>query len=345
MILILGQGLAGTLLAWEFERAGVEFAIADSGHMDAASAVAAGIVNPITGQRLVPSWRVETLLPAARTAYRTIEAELGVRLWQEMRMRRLFANDRERAVFADKSARGNLGPYVVEADEAGFWIRDAARVDFRALLAASRARWERQGRLVDVYRSGMGVPPMVLRNTGGTPVPHNPFAGARSYDLVIDCSGAAIGQSQAFGFVPWEFSKGEILEIAVQGLVPDVVLNRRQWIVPIDPATAWVGATHEPGVRDVQPTARARGLLENAARGLLGDRPFTVTQQRAGVRVNLPDKRPVAGRHPENPRLGLINGLTAKGALWAPLLARQWLNHLTEGVPFDAEVEVRRFAM
>ena len=74
-------------------------------------------------------------------------------------------------------------------------------------------------------------------------------------------------------------------------------------------------------------------------------RPFSVTGHSAGVRVNLPDKRPIAGRHPDNPRLGIINGLGAKGALLAPMLARQWVNHLTEGVPFDAEVDVRRFAV
>ena len=65
--------------------------------------------------------------------------------------------------------------------------------------------------------------------------------------------------------------------------------------------------------------------------------------QMAGVRVNLPDKHPVVGRHPAMTRLGLLNGLGSKGALHAPALARQWVNHLTEGVPFDAEVDVARF--
>src|SRR5436190_10597768 len=116
MILILGQGLAGTLLGWEFERGGIDFAITDLGHGIAASAVAAGIVNPITGQRLVKSWRIETLLPAARKTYREIETELGVRLWHEMRIRRLFANDRERAVFVEKNARGDLEPFAADAD-------------------------------------------------------------------------------------------------------------------------------------------------------------------------------------------------------------------------------------
>jgi hypothetical protein len=41
--------------------------------------------------------------------------------------------------------------------------------------------------------------------------------------------------------------------------------------------------------------------------------------------------------------LGLLNGLGAKGALLAPILARQWINHLTEGVPFDPAIDVARF--
>lgn len=327
MILIVGQGIAGTMLGWEFERAGIEFAIADTGHAGAASRVAAGIINPITGQRLVQSWRVETLLPAARTRYRAIEAELGVPVWREMRVRRLFANERERAVFAEKKARGELAPFAGEADEAGFWIEGAARVDFPALLAASRERWERQGRWVREGREG---------REGGE-------VAAERCDLTIDCTGVAMARGRAFGFVPWEFSKGEMLEIAVEGLAADVILNRRQWVVPIDATTAWVGATHEPGVVEAQPTENARTLLEGAARELLGGRAFAVTRQRAGVRVNLPDKRPVAGRHPEHARLGLINGLAAKGALWAPMLARQWVNHLTEGVTFEPEVTVGRF--
>jgi len=69
---------------------------------------------------------------------------------------------------------------------------------------------------------------------------------------------------------------------------------------------------------------------------------FVVTEQQAGVRVYLGDKRPVAGRHPGDSGLGLLSGLGAKGTLFAPGLARQWVNHLREGVPFDAEVDVAR---
>lgn len=324
-ILILGQGLAGTLLAWELERAGISFDIADPGPTTAAATwAAAGIVNPITGRRLVKSWRIETLLPAARETYRELETALGVPLWRAMRVRRFFADERERSVFAIKTASGELAPFVENSDDDGFWIRDAAQVDLRGLIDASRSRWRACDRIVDTGEA---------------------HAREGRYDLVVHCTGAAIVRCREFRFVPWESSKGEILEIEADGLAADVVLNRRKWILPVDERIAWVGATHEPGIADPSPTAEARASLEASARALLGERTFAVIGHRAGVRINLPDKRPAAGRHPEFPQRGVISGLGAKGVLWAPFLARQWVEHLTSGARFDPEVDVARFAI
>jgi glycine oxidase len=325
-ILIVGQGWAGTLLAWEFERAGISFTIVDQGNAQAASRAAAGILNPITGRRLVKTWRAETLFPAARAVYRELEAALGVSLWKEMRVRRLFADDRERRVAREKFGGGEWGDFVRCApDDEGLWVEGAARLDVAALLDAARARWMAMNRCESRRVTDLA------RATAG-------------HHLVIDCRGVATAREGDFTFVPWEFSKGQILSIATDGLDPDVILNRGQWVLPVGRREAWTGATHEPGVTDAEPTMAGRDQLEQRARKILGEQTFVVTGQSSGVRVNLPDKRPVAGRHPDRLDIGLVNGLGAKGALWAPMLARQWTNHLTEGVPFDREVDVGRFS-
>jgi glycine/D-amino acid oxidase-like deaminating enzyme len=323
-VLILGQGLAGTLLAWDFERAGIAFAIIDQGHATAATSVAAAMINPLTGRRLVKSWRVESLLPAARAVYQELEVALGVPLWREMTVRRYFADDRERETAHRKANRGDLAPFAAAADEDGIRIRGAAWVNVGALLAAARERWRAAGRLRAATTDLAGE--------------------AGRHGLVIDCTGQRAADGGHFGFVPWQFSKGEVLQLRIDGLASDVALNRRQWIVPVGPGQAWVGATHEPAVRNSAPTPAARALLQQSAREILGaGRTFNVIGHRAGVRVTLPDKRPVAGRHPVHQQLGLINGLGSKGALWAPMLARQWTNHLTAGAAFDPEIESGRF--
>jgi glycine/D-amino acid oxidase-like deaminating enzyme len=323
-VLILGQGLAGTLLGWALERAGIPFAIVDSGHARAATSAAAGIINPITGRRLVKSWRVESLLPLARAVYREMEVALEVPLWRDMRVRRWFADERERVTAGEKLRQGEFASLVEAVDDSGFWIREAARVGLNALLGAARRRWLAAGRL---HAAAADIEQQRQR-----------------HELVIDCRGLAGADSSEFAFLPWEFSKGEILELNVEGLEPDVILNRRWWVAPSGSATALAGATHEPGQRDSVPSEGGRARIEAAVRALLGPvRPLAVVGHRAGVRVNVPDKRPVAGRHPKMSRLGLVNGLGAKGVLWAPLLARQWVEHLTQGAPFDPEVDVRRF--
>lgn len=318
-ILIVGQGLAGTMLAWEFERAGIAFSIADLGHAHAASKVAAGIINPITGQRIVKSWRVDTLLPIARESYRALEKELGVPIWRDMRVRRFYLNEGERRVLAEKQARGDLADYASANDGDGFWIEGAAQVDVALLIATARRRWVGAGVLLETKVDCL--------------------AARHEHSLVIDCSGAAGGP---FGFVAWQFSKGESLTIQVAGLAPEVVLNRGHWVLPIGGGLAKVGATHVPARCDRALTADARAVLEASATAMCG-REFSIAAQEAGVRAYVADKKPVAGRHPDDSRLGVCNGLGAKGALFAPGLARQWVNHLNDGVPFDRELDVARF--
>ena len=317
-ILIVGQGIAGTLLAWEFERAGIAFRIADSGHAGAASRVAAGIINPITGQRIVKSWRIDRLLPVARESYRALEKELGIPLWREMRVRRFFLNERERAVLAEKQARGELLEHVGAIDADGFWIEGAAHVDVGAMIAAARVKWVAAGRLREERVDFATV--------------------RRGFGLTIDCTGSGGG---AFDFVRWQYSKGECLTVAIDGLAADVVLNRGHWVLPVESGIAKVGATHCPGRRDLDLTPQARTGLEAGLVAMTGQ-PYVVMNQQAGVRTYLGDKRPVVGRHPLAAWLGIFNGLGAKGALYGPALARQWVHHLREGVPFDPEVDLAR---
>ena len=325
-ILIVGQGLAGSLLAWEFERAGIDFEIVDRGHAEASSRIGAGIINPITGQRLVKSWRIDELLPQATKAYREMEGALGIALLRPMRVRRFFSDDRERRIFAEKQLRGELAPYVSAgtANTDGFWIEGGAQLDSAALIAAMRARLQGAGRLREATAMLGEV--------------------CERHDLVILCTGIFLQQTRVFDFAGLQAAKGETLTVATESdLREDVILNDGHWVLPLGPRVARVGATFQPGVNDREPTTEGRAELEESARRLLRG-GFTVTAHEVGLRMTSPDKHPIVGRSPSDSRLGIFNGLGSKGALLAPGLARQWVNHLTEAVPFEPAVDVKRFA-
>ena len=54
--LIIGQGISGTFLSWFLHKAGEEFLVIDDHKATASSHVAAGLINPVTGRRVVKVW-------------------------------------------------------------------------------------------------------------------------------------------------------------------------------------------------------------------------------------------------------------------------------------------------
>lgn len=313
-VLVAGQGLAGTLLAWALERAGREFVIVDPGHAEAASRVGAGLVNPVTGERWVaaPGWAEKTA--EARAVYRGIEAAWGggARFVSELRIRREWRSAAEAGVVREKVARGSLAPWVTpDGLEAGAaWITGAWRVDLPALIAAGRARWAAQGRLREA-RLGAD-------EAAAWPGP------------VVWCVGAAetrVPELRAVG--------GETLELAVEVMAgggawrEDVVRHDGVWVLPVGAGRAWAGASF---VRDEAERAARRDELRASVRRQLADVVWRETAVLAGRRMTSPDRAPrsgwLPGREGRGWRDGVFNGLGSKGALLAPGLAAEWVGRL-----------------
>ena len=77
-VLIIGQGICGTFLSWYLQKAGISFIIIDESKPDTASKAASGLINPVTGRRMVKTWMIDELLPFVWEAYRKLGDELGI---------------------------------------------------------------------------------------------------------------------------------------------------------------------------------------------------------------------------------------------------------------------------
>lgn len=305
-VLIVGQGLAGTLLAWELERAGRDFLIIDAGHEESASRVGAGLVNPVTGERWVaaPGWAEKSA--GARAVFREIEAAWGVRLVTELRIRREWRDEAEAERVRAKVARGDLSPWMrPEGLEAGAaWIEGAWRVDLPALIAAGRARWASSGK---------------LRGARATEADARAWPGP-----VLWCAGAAETRLPELRPVG-----GETLELAIGpggAWREDVVRHDGVWVLPVGGGRAWAGASF---VRDEAERVARREELRASVRRQLEDLAWRETGILSGRRMTSPDRAARSGWLPgREGREGVLNGLGSKGVLLAPGLAREWAERL-----------------
>src|SRR5690242_12886464 len=75
--IIVGQGICGTFLSWNLLKAGKKIIVIDEPDLYSSTRVASGIINPVTGRRVVATWMIEKLLPFAWHAYTSIGNDIG----------------------------------------------------------------------------------------------------------------------------------------------------------------------------------------------------------------------------------------------------------------------------
>ncbi len=274
-----------------------------------------GVINSAAPVRIVGQGLAGTMLGGARTweIYTHLERELACPLVRELRIRRLFRSEKERTTMQARLDRPEVATWVESADADGLWMRGAFQVDTAALIGAMRRRWVAKGWLVEAE--------VTTRDDKDCPT--------------IWCVGAGV-REHAVGVAAWELSKGELLSGHMMGIDEEVVLNDGQWILPLGAGRVRVGATFIRDDLSLAPSGQGGEELWAAARRL-SKVPLTDVTVDVGLRVNVPRRRPVVGWTDEGKRVGIIAGLAAKGALWAPVLAEQWVADDLDGGQLEIE--------
>lgn len=350
--LIIGQGLAGTLTGHRLEEAGHLVHYADAVDQVAASKVAAGIVNPITGRRFVKSWRIDELIPEAKTLYARLAHLLGLQLWFEQPLIRTLYNRGDLNDWEVRSADPGYAVYMDDKPDAGkipalttpvfayAGVRHAARVNVAGLVQQFREKLMRENRFLSGKIEYTRVPILLGANAGAM----EGLNSEETYDHVICCEGWRARDNPYFNYLPHGGNKGEVLIVKTKAPILDRMFKHRVFIVPLENDTYWIGATSENRFKDDSPTPENRKFLEGRLAEILTGTEYEVIGHQAAVRPTVKDRRMFIGQHPEMPGLWILNGLGTKGASLAPLGSRWLVECILEGKEIPAEVDIRRFS-
>ena len=86
----MGQGLAGSWLAFEMLKRELSILVIDKDIDKTSSKKAAGIYNPITGRKMVKTWRADQLFPTLEEQYKQLEHELEATFLHQIPIYRPF---------------------------------------------------------------------------------------------------------------------------------------------------------------------------------------------------------------------------------------------------------------
>lgn len=338
-VLLIGQGIAGTMLAWALQQRGAQVRILDGSLPGASSLPAAGIINPVTGKRFVKSWRLEEFFPVAQNAYQTLGQVLNVPVWQPHPILRLLNTAEESNNWSARCALPDYSDYLSERPDAGAWqafikpgrsygvIHKAARVHFPNLIGGFRQKALEAG----IFENKVFHYDEILRI-------------APDYDAVVFCEGFRGAENPFFPELLWQLAKGEalLLRLPDAGAITDM-LKKTMTLVPMGDGVFWAGGSYQWHYPDLLPSAAEQDFILRHVREMLAV-PFEIIGHVAGVRPTVKDRRPYIGASTEYSNLFIFNGLGTKGALLAPYWAEHLAEHLLHGAALDAAVDTRRVA-
>ncbi len=343
--LIVGQGIAGSMLAMSLLDKEKTVVVIDDGFKTSSSWVAGGIVNPITGRRLVRTWRFEECWEKMLEEYSHLEKILNQKYFFQKNMVRFLKSKEEREVFNKKLHTGEFEGLIYDHGEGALkningleladpWFRvsKSGFLDQAGLLQGIHHHLERLGSLV---LEKFNEKDLVLEDSS---------VRWKNYEAskIILCQGYIACESKWFKDLPFRNVKGEILTLQAGKHFTDEILNRGKWLLPYGSQMFRAGASYDLNTIDTKITENAREeVLGEIAK--FGDWELEVVLQEAGVRPAVHDFKPVLGLHPWHPQIGIINGLGSKGSLMAPLMAKEMCDFLIDGIELKKELSIDRF--
>lgn len=339
--LIVGQGLAGSLLAWHLLEAGRRVLVVDRDEDDTSSKVAAGLVTPLAGSRFHLPDGLGERLDYARSFYWRLEERSGRPLFHHRRIIRLFRGEDEARLWRDRLADGHprydrfhaplvLEPGRLHAPFGGFEMKEGGWLDVPAFL-----EYTRQVLLERASYAIASLNPDDL-SVGPSGVQWKNVSAAG----VIFCQGWRGAQNRFFDWIPMRPTGGDILDLEIPELAGDPrIVNAGGWLLPLGGSRFRAGATYHHGA-PAPPLEMAREeILAKIA--ILTPALPRVTGHRRALRPTIRRSQVFVGTHPARPCLAYFNGLGSKGTLNGPWHAKILAGHLLHGTPLPAECDVR----
>ncbi len=356
--IIIGQGLAGSILAYMLMKEGAKVQIFDSEQIPSSSKIAAGIYNPVTGRKLVKTWLADKIFPFLENFYPQLEKELNAKFFHPIPIYRPFVNEESQKFFKSDHVPDDFADFAtlefenithqntVNSQLGGVTTKHSGWVDLKVMLEAFRIYFLDKDILQMVSGDHDIQKPQgqyYTKKIDPVSLHCSDLAVENRESTIIYCEGFNAINNPYFNYLPFSPVKGELLDIEIQNIDIQEIINQGAFVIPLGDDTYRLGATYSWHELDFTPTEQGKADLTEKYHKLMKPE-MRILSHRAGIRPATKDRRPFIGIHPEFENLAIFNGLGSKGVSLAPYFAKQFVDFLVNKKELHPEVNINRFA-
>jgi len=342
-VIIVGQGIAGTVLALSYIQKGYSVCVISNNELSNSSRVAAGIWNPIVFKRLTKTWMADELIPFAKQFYLFAEKTLKVPLYTERQILKPFTENQEEQFWLKKSISDNqylenaiYNNYQISSKKTIIsysLVKQAGNINLTSLLNEAKTFIVNKHHYLNTE---FNFNNLIINEDAIT------YQNIQAKQIVF-CEGYLMAKNPYFNWIPLKPAKGETLTIRSKDInLGNVIFNKGFYILPLGEDLYKIGATYEWENLNDNPSEKGKEELISKISASITN-SFEILKHEAGVRPSVIDRRPVVGKHPEYHNVSIFNGFGTKGVIIAPYFADYIIKYLENLNPENSEVSPMRF--
>lgn len=338
--LIIGQGIAGSLLSYELLCAGKSVLVMDNDDAKRSSLVAGAVINPMAGKHWTPSKDAHLFISKVLSTYRNLGRLLNSNILKKTDLYVFHENEEGKDLFSEKQQQfPEYISNIVYKEGPDFYVPfGLGKIEGLWLIDAMQLlqQWKIHLQQKEAYKQ-QTFDLTALQLYEGKVVYGDIEAGK-----IIFCEGAFAAENPFFKTLPFTSNRGEALLIDIPDLSPEHIYHRKLRLVPRSDGLFWCGSNYIWNFDNLLPDELWK---ENAIAELKSwlKIPFTVKDHIVAQRPTTAGQIPLIGIHPKHKAVAIFNGLGTRGFSAGPYWAESFAALLTSKISVMPKYDHLRF--
>jgi len=339
--IIVGQGIAGTILSFNLLKRNKSFLVIDSIKSSdlSSSKIALGVYNPLVLKWITKSWKADDQIKDLFNFCDIFENFFNKKIHYKRNIHRLLKTSYEINNWKTKNGFKKFKNYMSSELQSFSFSKEL----FGVVL---KSGWVDVSMMLDVFLNFLKSKGFFLNQkfNYNNIIFENDiiFYQDIKCKYIVFCEGCFVSENPFFNDLNIIPTKGETLKIHSPKLKLNNILHTGVLIIPLGDDIYHIGSTFDSKDLSFEKT-------ENARKKLIDKLPFLkniehqIIEHNVSHRPSTIDRKPILGSYKNHKNVFLLNGLGSRGVLHAPYLSKQLIDFIFEEGLIDPEISINRF--